>query len=251
MPNEKVGNKFILNGQTVLDLTDLETNENNVLSGVKFIGADGQKSIGAYVAAVAPKGTFFTQDSSIIVNNIGYAYALNPNSTQLDLSNLDTSELTSLNGAFGHFNLLVSIIFGNNFNTSNVTDMMGLFVNCSSLTTLNLSSFNTTNVTNMTGVFYNCSSLTTLDLSNFNFTNVLDMNTMFMGCSSLTTLTLPEFTQADFSLVNAVDMFSGCNSLTRINYLGTKQSWEYTMITKYAKTLYNEFKEKDGTKKSE
>ena len=30
MPNEKVGNKFILNGQTVLDLTDLETNENNV-----------------------------------------------------------------------------------------------------------------------------------------------------------------------------------------------------------------------------
>ena len=39
-----------------------------------------------------------------------------------------------------------------NFNTSNVTDMSGMFQN-SRATTLDLSSFNTSNVTNMSGMF--------------------------------------------------------------------------------------------------
>ena len=54
---------------------------------------------------------------------------------------------------------------------------------CSSLKELNLSNFNTNNVTNMIGMFSGCSSLKELNLSNFNTNNVTDMEGMFYECS--------------------------------------------------------------------
>ena len=42
-----------------------------------------------------------------------------------------------------------------------------MFMDCRSLTNLNLSNFNTSNVTNMCKMFYNCTHLTFLDLSQF------------------------------------------------------------------------------------
>ena len=41
-----------------------------------------------------------------------------------------------------------------NLNTKNVTNMSGMFSTCSSLTSLDLSNFNTNNVTNMWRMFY-------------------------------------------------------------------------------------------------
>ena len=58
-----------------------------------------------------------------------------------------------------------------------------MFYKCSSLKKLNLSNFNTNNVTNMVGMFYGCSSLKVLNLSNFNTNNVTNMWDMFYGCS--------------------------------------------------------------------
>ena len=75
-----------------------------------------------------------------------------------------------------------------NFDTSNVTEMVGMFSLCTSLTSLDLSSFNTSNVTDMHTMFYECSSLTSLNLSNFNTSNVTDMGWMFLRCSSLTSI---------------------------------------------------------------
>ena len=46
-------------------------------------------------------------------------------------------------------------------------------------------------VTNMSGMFYNCSSLKLLpDISNWDTSNVSNMENMFSGCSSLTELNL-------------------------------------------------------------
>ena len=50
--------------------------------------------------------------------------------------------------------------------------MQEMFINCSSLTSLNVSNFNTNNVKDMHYMFYNCSTLTSLNLSNFNIYNV-------------------------------------------------------------------------------
>ena len=44
--------------------------------------------------------------------------------------------------------------------------MQGMFQECISLTTLDISNFDTSNVTSMGGIFSGCRSLTTLDLSN-------------------------------------------------------------------------------------
>ena len=63
--------------------------------------------------------------------------------------------------------------------------MYGMFSNCRSLISLDLSSFNTTNVNNMSYMFSYCRSLISLDLSSFNTTNVNDMKHMFKECESL------------------------------------------------------------------
>ncbi len=110
---------------------------------------------------------------------------------------------------------LTSIDFGDNFNTSNVTDMRYMFSGCSSLTSLNLSMFNTTNVTNMGSMFAGCSNLTSLNLSSFNTANVTDMGSMFAGCSSITSLILSNFNTSDVTDMSA--MFIGCSSLTSLN----------------------------------
>ena len=66
-----------------------------------------------------------------------------------------------------------------NFDTSNVTSMGNMFNGCSSLTSLDLSTFNTSKVTNMGGMFRNCSSLTLLDLKRLDTSNVTNMRYMF------------------------------------------------------------------------
>ena len=63
--------------------------------------------------------------------------------------------------------------------------MKGMFLCCSLLRNLNLSTFNTKNVTNMKGMFLCCYSLTNLDLLNFNTQNVSNMIGMFDGCNGL------------------------------------------------------------------
>ena len=47
--------------------------------------------------------------------------------------------------------------------------MKGLFYNCTSLSSIDLSNFDTSLVTRMEGLFYNLTSLTSIDLSNFNY----------------------------------------------------------------------------------
>ena len=102
-----------------------------------------------------------------------------------------------------------------NFNTSNVTDMGGMFSNCTSLTSLDVSNLDTSNVTYMSGMFYGCSSLTNLDVSENFASNVTDMSSMFNGCSSLTNLDVSNFNTSKVTDMNG--MFAGCSSLTSLD----------------------------------
>ncbi|MBR4705534.1 MAG: leucine-rich repeat protein [Paludibacteraceae bacterium] len=99
-------------------------------------------------------------------------------------------------------------------NTSEVENMQAMFMRCSSLTSLDLSSFNTDNVTNMTNMFSGCSALTSLDVSGFNTDNVTNMTNMFSGCSSLSSLDLSSFNTA--KVTDMSYMFRGCESLKTI-----------------------------------
>ena len=86
---------------------------------------------------------------------------------------------------FAKFEKLENINFNNNFNTSNVTDMYGMFLYCKKLVNLDLSGFNTSNVTSMSNMFRENYALTSLDVSNFNTSKVTDMSYIFCNCKSL------------------------------------------------------------------
>ena len=102
-----------------------------------------------------------------------------------------------------------------NFDTSNVTSMTSMFRECSSLLSLDLSSFDTSNVSSMSEMFYGCSSLSSLDLSNFDTSNVIYMKDMFYGCSSLSSLDLSSFDTSNVTFMTS--MFSDCSSLSSLD----------------------------------
>ena len=159
----------------------------------------------------------------------------------VDLTYLDTSQVTTMNWMFSKCHSLTSIIFGcnwdssqlretfrmfnecdslvtldlSNFDTLNVTDISCMFYECSSLTSLDVSYFDTSNVTSMNGMFNGCSSLTSIDLSNFDTRRVTDMTGVFRDCLSLTNLDLSNFDTS--SVTNMQYMFDGCSSLTSLD----------------------------------
>ncbi|WP_278697094.1 BspA family leucine-rich repeat surface protein [Leyella stercorea] len=127
---------------------------------------------------------------------------------------LNTENVTNMNGMFQNCKSLTTLDLSR-FDTKNVTDMRGMFYACSALTTLDLSRFDTKNVTNISYMFDGCSALTTLDISNFNTQNVTNMSGMFWGCAALTTLDVSHF---DTQNVTDMDgMFCNCSALTTLD----------------------------------
>ena len=95
----------------------------------------------------------------------------------LDLSNFDTSKVTSMKSMFGK----TSFIFLNlsSFDTSQVQTMQTMFSSSSRLISLDLSSFDTTKVTSMNQMFYDCMGIISLDISSFRFDVLTDSTKMF------------------------------------------------------------------------
>ena len=122
-----------------------------------------------------------------------------------------------------------------NFDTSQVTDMYGMFYGMSNLTTLNLSSFDTSKVTNMGSMFYGMSRLAILDLSNFNTSKVTNMSSMFFGIA-ITTLNLSSFDTSQVTDMSA--MFYNMYNLTTID-LSNFDTSQVTNMSEMFKSMYN------------
>ena len=152
----------------------------------------------------------------------------------IDVSGFDTSKVVNMNGMFWECSNLTSINISN-FNTSKVTDMNNMFAECSNLITLDLSNFDTSNVIYMGnlysysygGMFRNCSSLKELNVSSFNTSKVKYMSNMFQGCSSLTTLDLLNFNTSNVTAMDS--MFDSCSSLTTLDLSNFNTSKVTTM----------------------
>ena len=154
------------------------------------------------------------------------------NCESIDLTNFDTSKVTTMESMFADYSSLSSLDLSS-FNTSSVTDMTRMFSNCSSLTTLDLSSFNTTKVTSMAGMFYNCSKLVDLDISSFNTSNVTNMSNMFFNCIDLTTLDVSSFDTSN--VTNMSNMFFDCSGLTTLDL----SSFDTSNVTNMIQMFYN------------
>ena len=136
------------------------------------------------------------------------------NCTSMDLTNLDTSNVTSMNAIFKDCSSLISLDISN-WDTSKVKDMSLMFDGCSSLKSLDVGSFDTSNTTKMEWMFNKCNSLISLDVSHFDTSNVTDMSHMFDGCSSLKSLNVGSFDTSN--VTNMGYMFYNCNSLTSLD----------------------------------
>ncbi|KJY51215.1 hypothetical protein JG29_02630 [Bombilactobacillus mellis] len=160
------------------------------------------------------------------------------------LSNLQTSNITSVAHLFDGCNALTKLDLPDKFVTQSVTDISHMFDGCTNLSAIQgLDKFNTSSVTSMSYLFYKCKSLKELDLPDkfvtqsvtdisymfdgceilsaiqgldkFDTSSVTSMNSLFTGCHTLKELDLPDkfVTQ---SVTDISHMFDGCTSLTDI-----------------------------------
>ena len=134
--------------------------------------------------------------------------------TSIDLSSLDTSQVTDMSGMFYGCRSLTSLDVSN-FNAPELTDITDMFSGLTNLETLNLSNFNAPKIINMDAMFKDLSKLSKLDLTNFNTVNVTSMGEMFKNCSSLISLDLSSFDTS--KVTNMSFMFDDCRSLTSLD----------------------------------
>ena len=122
----------------------------------------------------------------------------------------------SLSNWFSWFENLVYIDLSG-LDTSNITSMAEMFWGCSALTSLDLSGFDTSNVTDMSMMFCGCSALTEIkSLTSFDTSNVTDMAQMFEGCAELTELDLSSFDMSNVTQQSSFGMIYKCNKLQTI-----------------------------------
>ena len=148
------------------------------------------------------------------LKNINHMFYKCSDLISIDLSNLNSQNVTEIRNIFSYCDNLQTVNLSN-FNSQNIYDMREMFYGCKSLTSVNLSNFNTQNVYYISKMFSECNSLTNIDLSNFYTENISDMSYLFSGCNSLKEINL-----SSFKTQNVTDMsnlFTGCSSLEQIN----------------------------------
>ena len=135
----------------------------------------------------------------------------------VDLSNLDTSNLTNLSRTFNGCTSLKNVKL-NGINTRSVTDFSYMFSQCSSLESIDLSGLNTSSATTMEYMFSGCTNLKSLDLRSFNTTNLKKIDLMFMNCRNLKDLNLSSFDLTNLSgRGNGLwQTTNGCDRMERI-----------------------------------
>lgn len=113
--------------------------------------------------------------------------------------------------------------------------MLNLFKDCNTLQTIDLTGFITNAVTNMAGMFQNCTALTSVTFDNekdangkfvnFDTSSVEDMAQMFDNCIALTSLNLAGLKTTNVE--SMCKMFFGCRSLTGIEFDTKKANGKY------------------------
>ena len=149
---------------------------------------------------------------------------LNPNSAamfawfiklqDIDLSHFNTSEVENMMQMFVGLYSCTSLDLST-FDTRNVTSMYQMFAQSRGLVNLNLANFNTWLVTDMAGMFEDLSNVVSLDLSSFDTYNVTDMNHMFYLDSKLANLNVSSFNTSN--VINMEYMFNSTKALLNLD----------------------------------
>ena len=142
------------------------------------------------------------------------------------LGDIDTSLITDMSGLFS-FEGRKDFSGIENWNTSNVTNMRGMFYNCYNFNE-DIQKWNVSNVKDMGHLFYNCINFNQ-NISKWNVSNVTDMRGMFNGCKN--------FNQNlnSWNVSNVTDMrgmFNGCK-----NFNQNLNSWNVSKVKEMVYTF--------------
>jgi len=166
-------------------------------------------SVTTYTAYIQGEGKIkANKDSSYLFYNFKNVEVIE------GLEYLDTSNVTNMQGMFASCNSLLSIDLSN-FDTSNVTNFQSMFSACGKLKELDVSSFNTSNLTNMHGMFQECSSLIDLDVSHFDTSKVTSLYRLFYKCNNLINIDVSHFDTSNVTDMSG--MFWECQNLTSLD----------------------------------
>ena len=168
-------------------------------------------------------------DSSQVID-MGYMFANCSSLQSLDISNLRTDSVTTMQDMFYYLPKSITSLDLSHFSTNNVTDMSYMFSGCSGLTSLDLSSFDANKVTTMKNMFYLCADLQTIiGLENINANSLTGaaINSMFQSCKSIVSLDLSGLNVSNVTEMQSI--YDGCQNLEYINITGWDTSKAYTL----------------------
>lgn len=167
-------------------------------------------------------------------------FAYLSNAITIDISNLDTSDVTDFSRCFYYDSKLTSIKGIEKIDTSNIRTMSEMFYVNSSLKNLDVSNFDTKNVTDMTSMFQSCQALIT-GLSDFDTSNVSNMNSMLRNANNFNIKDIENWNTSKVN--NMSGMLASITKLTSIDI----SKWDKSNVTNissmfYGDTLLNEVK---------
>ena len=137
------------------------------------------------------------------------------NIISLDLSNFDSSNVTSMKNMFAGCDKLKEIKGLCKLNIKKVTTMEAMFSKCSELEYLDLTNCDTSNVTDMGFMFEECKKLKNIKgLNNFITNKVINLSAMFQECYVLEHLDLSNFNTSNVNDMSY--MFNQCRKLKSI-----------------------------------
>ena len=109
-----------------------------------------------------------------------------------------------------------------NLDTSNMTTLKNMFNYCTNLKTVDIKHFNTSKVVYTDSMFANCNSLTSIDLSGWNVSSLANTGSMFSYCTSLTEINLSTWNPT--KMVSSSGMFNNCKVLKKLDI----RNWVFT-----------------------
>ena len=235
-------------------VTDHVTNSSNMFSGCdKLIGAikyDGKntnnKDYANYETGYfALEGRF--PGYAVFDKGTGTLTFRSGPSTSKPEGAYDLNVGTSLPGWFAQRENIKTVVFDASFANARLTNCYAWFCYCTNLTKIEgIENLNTEKVTNMSGMFSDCSDLTSLDLSNFNTAKVENMSYMFGSCFSLTVIYASDKFVTD-QVTDGRDMFADCNNLIgAIKYDESKTDHNYA---NYVNGYFSKLVGKNGDEK--
>ena len=143
----------------------------------------------------------------------------------LNTTGWDTSNITDMYGVFYQCYALAKITGIESWDTSAVTTMRGLFRQCGVSGDLDLSAWDVSNVTSMQQLFYLAPNLVNFDAEGWDTGACTEMNYMFAQCSNLKTVNASGWDTSEVTTMYS--MFALCGKLVSLDATG----WTNSKVT--------------------